>query len=138
VRLTVRFDTRSRERAHSLEYARSLERARSFLFPVCDEERVVRALAQLLDGMAWPAAATGLAVSLAQIQDAVVEQLTLFPLDGEALASERRQKLREVERYLSARFGVSPFTSGRLRRPVLDQPGAPLPEWRVAWQAGDA
>jgi nucleotidyltransferase/DNA polymerase involved in DNA repair len=127
VRLTVRFES-----------AFASERARSFLFPVSDEERMVRALEQLLDGMAWPAAATGLAVSLAQIQDAVAEQLTLFPLDGEALADERRQKLREVERYLAARFGAPPFMSGWLRRPVLDQPGAPLPEWRVAWQAGDA
>jgi hypothetical protein len=87
--------------------------------------------------MEWPAAATGLAVSLAQIQDAVAEQLTLFPLDGDALAGERQQKLQEVERYLATRFGAPAFKSGRLRRPVLDQPGAPLPEWRVAWRAGD-
>jgi nucleotidyltransferase/DNA polymerase involved in DNA repair len=131
VRLTVCFDT------CSLEQARSLERARSFLFPVSEEERVVRALEQLLDGMKWQAAATGLAVSLAQIQDAVAEQLTLFPLEGDDLASERRQKLQEVERYLAARFGAPVFKSGRLRRPVLDQPGAPLPEWRFTWQAGD-
>ena len=125
VRLTVCFDPRSQERA------------RSFLFPVSEEDRVVRALEQLLDGMKWQAAATGLAVSLAQIQDAVAEQLTLFPLEGDALASERRQKLQEVERYLATRFGASAFKSGQLRRPVLDQPGAPLPEWRVTWQAGD-
>ena len=97
----------------------------------------MRALEQLLDGMKWQAAATGLAVSLAQIQDAVAEQLALFPLDGDALANERQQKLQEVERYLAARFGTPTFKSGRLRRPVLDQPGAPLPEWRVTWQAGD-
>jgi protein ImuB len=131
VRLTVCFDT------CFLERVRSLERARSFLFPVSEEDRVVRALEQLLDGMKWQAAATGLAVSLAQIQDAVAEQLTLFPLEGDALASERRQKLQDVEHYLATRFGAPAFTSGRLRRPVLDQPDAPLPEWRVTWQAGD-
>jgi protein ImuB len=136
VRLTVRFENAFvSERACSR--ARVLERARSFLFPLSDEGRVLRALEQLLDGMEWPAAATGLAVSLAQIQDAVAEQLTLFPLDGDALADEKRQKLREVERYLATRFGAPVFKSGRLRRPVLDQPGAPLPEWRVAWRAGD-
>jgi protein ImuB len=136
VRLTMRFENAFvSERACSRP--RALEQARTFLFPLCDEERVMRALEQFVDGMEWPAAATGLTVSLAQIQDAVAEQLTLFPLDGDALAGERRQKLREVERYLAARFGTSPFRSGLLRRPVLDQPGAPLPEWRVAWRAGD-
>jgi hypothetical protein len=37
-----------------------------------------------------------------------------------------------VQRYLTTRFG-----SSRLRRAVLTQPGAPLPEWRVGWWAGD-
>jgi nucleotidyltransferase/DNA polymerase involved in DNA repair len=137
VRLTVCFEISSRARAHSRGCARALEEARSFLFPVSEEDRVLRALEQLLDGMKWQAAATGLAVSLAQIQDAVAEQLTLFPLAGDALASERQQKLQEVERYLAARFGAPALKSGRLRRPVLDQPDAPLPEWRVTWQAGD-
>ena len=53
----------------------------------------------------------------------VVEQLCLFPLED-----ERRLKLREVQRYLAARFG-----GNCLRRAVLAQPGAPLPEWRVGW-----
>jgi len=35
-----------------------------------------------------------------------------------------------VERYLASRFGAS-----RLRRAVLTQPGAPLPEWRFTWQS---
>ena len=39
---------------------------------------------------------------------------------------KRLQKLEEVQRYLAARFGAN-----RLRRVVLSQPGAPLPEWRV-------
>jgi len=118
--LTVRFEDGSIQ-----------ERARAFLFPVADEERVVRAMDQLLDGMSWQAAATALAVSLAQIQDAVAEQLTLFPLED-----ERATKLREVERYLAARFGPS-FKAGRLRQAVMAQPGAPLPEWRVSWRNGD-
>jgi nucleotidyltransferase/DNA polymerase involved in DNA repair len=119
VRLAVHFDDGSIQ-----------ERERAFLFPVAEEERVVRTLGQLLDGMKWQAAATVLAVSLAQIQDAVAEQLALFPLEN-----ERGAKLREVERYLAARFGTSPLGGGRLRRPVLAQPGAPLPEWRIGWQS---
>jgi hypothetical protein len=83
---------------------------------------------QLLAGMSWQAAATAMAVSLAQIQDAVAEQLTLFPLQD-----ERAAKLQEVERYLAARFGPS-FVSGRLRQAEMAQPGAPLPEWRVSWR----
>jgi hypothetical protein len=62
-------------------------------------------------------------VTLAQVQEAVAEQLTLFPLQD-----EREAKLREVQRYLAARFGAN-----TLRRAVLAQPGAPLPEWRVGW-----
>ena len=117
VRLTVRFEDGSTQ-----------ERARAFLFPVADEERVVRATDQLLAGMSWQAAATALAVSLAQIQDAVAEQLTLF-----SLQDERATKLQEVERYLAARFGPS-FKAGRLRQAVMALPGAPLPEWRVSWR----
>jgi nucleotidyltransferase/DNA polymerase involved in DNA repair len=116
-RLTVRF-----------EDGRSQERARVFLFPVADEERVVRAMDQLLAGMKWQAAATAMAVSLAQIQDAIAEQLTLFPLQD-----QRATKLREVERYLAARFGPT-FVAGRLRQAEMAQPGAPLPEWRVSWR----
>jgi hypothetical protein len=116
-RLTVRF-----------EDGRSQERARVFLFPVADEERVVRAMDQLLAGMNWQAAATAMTISLTQIQDAIAEQLTLFPLQD-----ERATKLREVQRYLAARFGPS-FVSGRLRQAEMAQPGAPLPEWRVSWR----
>jgi hypothetical protein len=113
-----------------LEDGSAQERARAFLFPVADEERVVRAMDQLLAGMRWQAPAAALAVSLAQIQDAVAEQQTLFPLE------EERAKLREVERYLAARFGPS-FMAGRLRKAVMAQPGAPLPEWRVSWRNGE-
>ena len=120
VRLTVRFEDGSTQ-----------ERARAFLFPVADEERVVRTMDQLLDGMSWQAAATALEVSLTQIQDAVAEQLTLFPL-----TDERSAKLQEVERYLATRFGPS-FKAGRLRQAMLAQPGAPLPEWRVSWRSRD-
>jgi hypothetical protein len=83
---------------------------------------------QLLAGMSWQAAATALAVSLAQIQDVIAEQLTLFPLED-----EHTTRLQEVERYLAARFGPS-FASGRLRQAQMAQPGAPLPEWRVSWR----
>ena len=107
------------------------ERARAFLFPVADEERVVRAMDQLLAGMNWQAAATAVAVSLAQIQDAIGEQLTLFPIQD-----ERAEKLQEVERYLAARFGPS-FVAGRLRQAEMAQPGAPLPEWRIGWRNRD-
>jgi hypothetical protein len=70
---------------------------------------------------------TALSVALEQIQDIVAEQLTLFPLED-----EREGKLREVQRYLVARFGAN-----HLRRAVLAQPAAPLPEWRVDWRTGD-
>jgi nucleotidyltransferase/DNA polymerase involved in DNA repair len=100
------------------------EKERTFWVPVAYEERLVQALGQMLDSMRWQAGATGLAVSLGQIQDAAVEQMTLFPQE-----EERKGKLREVEQYLTTRFGAS-----RLRRAVLSQPGAPLPEWRIAWQ----
>jgi protein ImuB len=118
--LTVRFEDGSAQ-----------ERARAFLFPVADEERVVRAMDQLLAGMNWQTAATALAVSLAQIQDVVAEQLTLFPLED-----EHTTRLQEVERYLAARFGPS-FKAGRLRQAVMAQPGAPLAEWRVGWREGE-
>jgi len=115
VRLTVRFDDGSAQ-----------ERARAFLFPASKEDLVVRAVEQLLEAIHWPAPVVALAVALEQIQDAVAEQMALFPLPD-----ERENKLREVERYLAARFGAN-----RLRRAVLVQPGAPLPEWRVGWHEG--
>ena len=114
VRLVVRFDRGTRQ-----------EKERVFFVPVTHEERMVRALGEMLDGMRWQAGASGLEVSLEQIQDAAVQQATLFPQE-----EERKGKLEEVERYLAARFGAN-----RLRRAVLAQPGAPLPEWRIAWQA---
>jgi hypothetical protein len=115
VRLTVHFDSGAQEREHS------------FLFPTAEEKRTVLILAQLLGQMHWRTGATGLEVTLEGIQDAVVEQLPLL-----SSATEQEQKLREVQRYLTARFGAS-----RLRRAVLSQPGAPLPEWRVGWLAGE-
>ena len=39
-----------------------------------------------------------------------------------------RENLCQVQRYLATRFEAH-----RLRRAVLAQPGAPLPEWRVGW-----
>jgi len=101
------------------------EKERAFFVPVAHESRMVQALGELLDGIRWQAGATGLEVSLEQIQDAAIQQMALFPQE-----EERKGKLQEVERYLAARFGAS-----RLRRAVLTQPGAPLPEWRIAWQS---
>lgn len=115
VRLTVHFDSGAQEREHS------------FLFPTADEERTVLILAQLLGQMHWRTGAMGLEVTLEDIQDAVVGQLALIPSQ-----TEQEQKLRDLQRHLAARFGAS-----RLRRAVLSQPRAPLPEWRVGCLAGE-
>ena len=112
VRLTVRFADGSAQ-----------ERQRAFLFPTGEEARITLILGQLLDTLRWQAGAEGLAVALERIQDAVAEQLTLFLAE-----TERERKLREVQEYLTAHFGAH-----KLRRAVLAQPGAPLPEWRVGW-----
>ena len=112
VRLTVHFDDGSQQ-----------EQARTFLLPVAQQERVLHALEGLVDDMRWPAGATSLSVRLEQIQETVPEQLTLF-----ARQDESQTKLREVQRYLTTRFGVA-----HLQRAVLSHPGAPLPEWRVGW-----
>lgn len=115
VQLVVQFDDGS-----------SQERERNFLFPISEEDRMLRVLEQLLDRMRWPAGATGAAVTLAQIQDTAVEQLPLFPLED-----QQASKLREVQSYLASRFGPNV-----LRRAVLAQSGAPLPEWRTGWLEG--
>ena len=117
VRLTVRFDDGSAE-----------ERTRTFLIPTADEALIARATDDLLDKLRWPAGAIAISISLEQIQDIVVEQLRLFPLENDG-----DQKLRRVQRYLTARFGAS-----RLWRAALVRPGAPLPEWRVGWQGEES
>ena len=120
LRLTVRFADHTAQ-----------ERERIFLFPTAEEARVMLVLRQLLDGLRWQAGAEALEVILERIQDAVAEQLSLFPA-GPALSgaegNERERKLRKVQQVLATRFGAH-----RLRRAVLAQPGAPLPEWRVGW-----
>jgi hypothetical protein len=116
VRLTVHFDDGSAQ-----------ERTRALLFPLAEEGRAIRILGQMLDRLHWRAAASALSVALEEIQDAVARQLPLFHFEDEG-----REKLEEVQRYLTARFG-----SNRLRRAVLTQPGAPLPEWRVGWRVED-
>jgi nucleotidyltransferase/DNA polymerase involved in DNA repair len=113
VRLSVRLDNGDVQ-----------EQSRSFLLPVTEEDRVVGALEQLLDGMRWTSGAVYLAVALTEIQDVVMEQLSLFAVENEGQA-----RLQEVQRYLVGRFGAH-----SLRRAVLSQPGAPLPEWRIGWQ----
>ncbi len=125
VRLTVLFDG-----------GHAREGERTFLLPVADEGRVMLALERLLDrmtqspGLIPPMGIMALSVDLGQIQDAIPEQLSLFPLDLEG----KQGKLREVERYLATRFGSLRDGGCRLRQPVLSHPGAPLPEWRVSWQ----
>ncbi len=115
------------------------EGERTFLLPVADEGRVMLALERLLGrltqspGMDQARGIVALSVDIGQIQDAMPEQLALFPLGDEG----KQDKLREVERYLVTRFGGLPDGGCRLRRPVLSHPGAPLPEWRVSWQGGD-
>jgi len=99
------------------------EQERAFLFPTTDLARVLLALQQLLLGMQWHAGAVALEVALERIQDVVGEQLMLFSAE-----TERERKLRKVQHYIAARFGAN-----RLRRAVLSQPAAPLPEWRVGW-----
>ena len=100
------------------------ERERALLFPTAEAGRVMLVLGQLLDAIRWRTGATSLHLALDGIQDSVPEQLALFPSE-----TQKEQKLREVRRTLAARFGAD-----RMRRAVLAQPGAPLPEWRVGWQ----
>lgn len=122
VRLVVQFDDGNVQ-----------ERTRTFLFPQTKEGQIVQTLGQLLDRLHWQSGAIALAVALEQIQDAVAEQLALFPLEG-----ERTDKLREVQRYLAARFGNPTNLRGsHLRQAAITQPGAPLPEWRVSWRDAD-
>jgi nucleotidyltransferase/DNA polymerase involved in DNA repair len=112
IRLEIQFDNNTTQ-----------ERTRTFLQPVSKEALAVQALEELLDGMRWTCGAQVLVVTLGQIQEASVEQRTLFVLEN-----EQSGKLKEVERYLETRFGTL-----RLRRAALTRPGAPLPEWRIGW-----
>jgi protein ImuB len=107
----------------------AIEHVRTFLFPVSDRQRIGRAVVDLLDGVQGKGGAAtteiaAISVALEQIQEAVMEQLTLFS-DGHS----DDQDLRQVQRYLVTRFGAS-----HLRRAALMQPQAPLPEWRAVWQ----
>jgi nucleotidyltransferase/DNA polymerase involved in DNA repair len=137
LRLVVRLDDGSAQ-----------EKTRTFLQPVAKEERILRALDRLLDGLqrqeqehghdpdvdGTTVAVSALAVTLDQIQDTVAEQLNLF-----SLSTSTTNSTREVQRYLATRFAPpagsegSSFESPRLRRAVISRPGAPLPEWRVDW-----
>jgi nucleotidyltransferase/DNA polymerase involved in DNA repair len=97
-----------------------------FTSPTADESRIVLTLEQLLLQMDWQEDPLALEVLLENLQDVTADQLSLFPAE-----TERERKLHQVQRNLAARFG-----SDRLRRAVLTQPGAPLPEWRVGWLTG--
>ena len=111
--LTVRFEDGSAK-----------ERVRTFCIPTAEGTIIMQSLSDLLDKMHWTAGAIALSLSLGQIQDIVVEQLHLFPVQD-----TRERKLCAVQNYLAARFGA-----GRLWRTALVCPGAPLAEWRVGWQ----
>jgi nucleotidyltransferase/DNA polymerase involved in DNA repair len=112
IRLTVHFVDRTAQ-----------ERERAFPIPTAKESKILLALRRLLDGMHWPAEAQALEVILERIQDAVAEQLSLFPAKN-----DKERKLRQAKQALTARLGAN-----LLRRAVLPQPGAPLPEWRTGW-----
>ncbi|MBN1642691.1 MAG: hypothetical protein JXA09_15760 [Anaerolineae bacterium] len=110
-----------------MEDGSAVERARTFLFPVSDRQRIGRAVDDLLDGVQGKGSVAAISIALEQIQEAVMEQLTLF--------SDQHgddHQLRQVQRYLVTRFGAS-----RLRRASLIRPQAPLPEWRILWQEED-
>jgi nucleotidyltransferase/DNA polymerase involved in DNA repair len=114
LRLTMRFDN-----------GQAVIRTRAFAVPTSNTSRLSGALEQLAIQDAWPAPAIELEVALEGLQDAAgqMEQLSFLPSkDG------RADKLRQVQRYLAARFGAN-----CLRRAILSQPNAPLAEWRVGW-----
>jgi nucleotidyltransferase/DNA polymerase involved in DNA repair len=100
------------------------ERARDFLFPVADHGLIERALHDLVENIQGRVGIAEVAVTLEQIQDAVLEQLSLFP-DPD----EHTRKLRQIQAYLSMRFGAS-----RLWEAALVHPDAPLAEWRIGSQ----
>jgi nucleotidyltransferase/DNA polymerase involved in DNA repair len=128
LRLAVAFDDNT-----------AYERTRHLLFPTAELPLLARASAELLsqiqadadrdggrDAGCSSAIRTGImsvTITLAQICDAPIEQLALFPTE-----SDNARALHRVQRYLTARFGA-----GKLRRASLAYPRAPLPEWRVAW-----
>ena len=114
LRLTMRFDN-----------GHTSVRTRTFVVPTSSASRLSGALEQLAFRGAWPAPLTALEVALEELQDAAgqMEQLSFLP--GE---DRRAEKLRQVQRYLTTRFGAN-----CLRRAILSQPNAPLAEWRVGW-----
>ena len=109
-----------------LDDGTTVERMRDFLFPVADQGFIERALQDLLDDMQITAPIAEVSVALEQIQDAVLQQLSFVP-DPD----ERSQKLHQIQRYLTARFGRS-----RLWQAALVHPNAPLAEWRIgSWSS---
>jgi nucleotidyltransferase/DNA polymerase involved in DNA repair len=97
------------------------ESTRDFMFPVADQRRIEQALQDLLDGMQVTAHIAEISIALEEIQDAVLQQLSLFP-DPD----EHNHKLQQIKSYLAARFGAS-----RLWQAALYHPRAPLAEWRI-------
>lgn len=113
VRLTVHMDDDNAQ-----------EQTRFFYIPTAQDTLVERALQDLLDRIHWRAGATALSISLGEIQEAAIGQLSLFEM-GET----KTYSWQKVQHYLASRFGA-----GRLWRAALIRPGAPLAEWRVDWE----
>lgn len=125
LRLTLRACGRLRL-VIGLDDGTTVERRRDLLFPVADQGLAERALQDLLDDMQVTAHIAEISVVLEQIQDAVLQQLSLFP-DPD----EHNRKLHQIQSYLTARFGAS-----RLWQAALAHPDAPLAEWRIGnWQS---
>ncbi len=103
------------------------EQVHAFTFPTAEGSRFLLALEQPLLQMHWQEEPTALEVVLERLQDVVADQLALFPSEA-----ERERKLSEMQRNLAARFG-----GDRLRRAILAEPRAPLPEWRIGWLTGE-
>jgi protein ImuB len=138
VRLSVECEDGAREAWDGRP--RVARQARVFVTPVTDEARLLEALEQLVPETRQVCGAIGvsaLEIALEELQDATgahtlgaMEQLSFLPT-GPAEAGE--DELRQVQRYLAARFGAS-----CLRRAIVQHPRAPQAEWRVGWvEVGD-
>lgn len=109
-----------------LDDGSTVERRRDLLFAVADQGLIERVLQDLLDDMQITARIAEVSVVLEQIQDAVLQQLSLFP-DPD----EHSRRLHQIQNYLTTRFGAS-----RLWQATLAHPHAPLAEWRIGnWQS---
>ena len=103
------------------------EQKHVFLFPTAREERIMAIVENLLQRVQWRTGITGIKITFDKIRDMTANQLRLFPVED-----DREIRLRQVQQQLAARFG-----SQCLRKAIMVQPLAPLPEWRIAWETGE-